>query len=69
VSQQKGFEPNLGGFEVFDGVLTGAADLPNGFIFKLGHLDRGEITRAHQACEWDGVTAVSFDAAAGLFRD
>jgi hypothetical protein len=68
-SQQKGFEPKLGGFEVLGGVLTGAGEIPNGFIFKLGDLDRGEITRAHQACELDGVAAVGFDAITGLFRD
>jgi hypothetical protein len=69
VTQQEGFEPDLGRFEVLGGVFTGSSQVTNGFIFEFGDLDRGEITRAPQASELDSVTAVGFDAIASLFRD
>ena len=69
VTQQKSLEPELGGFEAFDRLLTGSGEVANGFIFELGDIDGCEITGTHQGRELDGVTAVGFDAVAGLFRD
>ena len=43
VSEQQGVEPELGGLEIADGSFTRAAEIPNGFIFDLGHIDGGEI--------------------------
>jgi hypothetical protein len=43
MSEQQGFEPELGGLEIVDGILTRAAEIPNGFIFDLGNIDGGEI--------------------------
>ena len=69
VPQEKGFEPELRGLEIADGIFTRPAQVTNGFIFDLGHIDRGEVPRAHQAGQLDGVTAVGFDPIAGLFGD
>ena len=69
VPEQKRFEPKLGGLEITDGIFTSPAEVADGFIFDLGDIDRGEVTRAHQAGQLDGVTTVGFDAVAGLLGD
>ena len=36
VPQEQRFEPELGGLEIADGIVTGAAQVPDGFILNLG---------------------------------
>jgi hypothetical protein len=43
VSEQEGFETELGVFEIADGVFTRPRQVANGFIFDLGNRDHGEI--------------------------
>ena len=69
MSQQKGFQPKLGRLEIPDGVFTRPAQVADRFIFDLGNIDGGQITRAHQPGQLDGVTAVGFDPVARLFRN
>ncbi len=52
-----------------DGIFTRPAQVPNRFILHLGHVDRGEVPRAHQAGQFDSVPAVGFDPIPGLFGD
>jgi hypothetical protein len=66
VSEQQGVETARGGLEIADGIFTSPAEVADGFIFHRGDIDGGEITRAHQAGQLDGVTTVSLDAVAGL---
>ena len=47
VPQQKRFETALGGLEIPDGIFTGPAQSPDGFVFDLWNLDRRELPRAH----------------------
>ena len=67
VSEQEGFESKLGVLEIAEGIFTCPGEVSNGFIFHLGDIDRGEITRARQAGQLHGVPAVGFDAVTGLF--
>jgi hypothetical protein len=67
VSESAGFKPELGGLESAAGLFTGPGEIPDGFIFHVGDLHRGEITRSRQAGEWPGGPAVRFDAVTGLF--
>jgi hypothetical protein len=67
VAEQEGFEAELGGFEITEGIFARPAEIPKSFAFLLGNIDRGEITGAPQAGQWHRVTAVGFDAVAGLF--
>ena len=69
LSQQKGFETELGVFEIAEGIFTRPGEIANGFILDLGDLDRGEITRARQAGQLHGVPAVGFDPVARLLGD
>jgi hypothetical protein len=68
VSEQEGVETTLGGLKIADGNFTRPGEIPHGFVFLLGTIDRGEITGAHQAGQLHRVTAVVCDAVAGLFR-
>ena len=67
VSQQEGFEPEFGGLEIAEGIFARPREVPNGFIFDLGHIDRSEVPRAGQAGQLHGVAAVGFDPITGLF--
>ena len=40
LSEQKGFETELGVFEIADGIFTCPGEIANGFIFDLGDIDR-----------------------------
>ena len=46
LSQQKGFETELGVFEIADGIFTRPGEIPDGFLFHLGDIDHREIPRA-----------------------
>jgi hypothetical protein len=61
-------QSKLGVFEITEGILTGSAEVANGFVFHLGDIDHGEIPRARQAGQLLGVPAVRFDAVTGFFR-
>jgi len=67
VSEQEGFEAKLGVLEIAEGIFTGPRQVPDGFIFHLGDIDRGEISRASQAGQLQGVSTVCFDPITGLF--
>jgi hypothetical protein len=42
--EQKGFETELGGFEIANGIFTSPGEIADGFIFDFGDIDHGEIT-------------------------
>ena len=65
--EQKGFEPKSRGLEIAEGICTRPAEVSDGFIFHLGHRDRGAIPRAGQTGQLHGLPAVGFDAVTGLF--
>src|SRR5262245_19982862 len=46
VPEQECFEAKLGVFEITEGIFTGSAEVADGFVFHLGDIDQGEITRA-----------------------
>jgi hypothetical protein len=66
VSEHKGFETELGGLEIAAGSFARPAEGAAGVIFPRGDIDGGQLTRAPQAGQLDGVTRVSLDAIAGL---
>jgi len=61
LSQQKGFETELGIFEIANGIFTRPGEIPDGFIFPLGARDHRELTRAGEPGQWSGVSAVGVD--------
>jgi hypothetical protein len=67
VPEQKGFETKLGVFAIADGVFTRPGEVTNRFIFHLGDIHGGEISRAGQAGQLHGVAAVGFDPIPWLF--
>jgi hypothetical protein len=66
VAEQEGFEAKLGVLESAAGIFTGPRQVPDGFIFHRGDRDRGEISRASQAGQLQGVSTVCFDPLTGL---
>src|SRR5215470_5720468 len=69
VPQEKGFQPKLRGLQITDGIFTRPAQVSNRFILNRWDIDRGEVARAHQASQFDGIPAVGFDPIPGLFGD
>src|SRR4029450_7260286 len=67
--QQKRLEPKLGGLESADGICTGTAQVTNGFVLNLRGVDRGQVPRAHQPGQLDGISTVGFGPIPGLFGD
>jgi hypothetical protein len=49
-----------------DGILTSPAQVTTGFIRNRGDVDGDEVTRAYQAGQVDGVTAIGFHPVARL---
>ena len=41
--EEKGLEAAFGGFEIAQGIFASAAQVPDGFVRDLWHLDRGQI--------------------------
>jgi hypothetical protein len=67
--EQEGLQTKLGGFEITDGVFASAGAVAARFIFHLGNIDGGQITRAHQPSSLHGVAAVGFHPVVRLFRN
>jgi hypothetical protein len=61
LSQHKGCETDLGVFAIADGIFTRPGESPDGFLFPLRDRDHGEITRAGEPGQWQGVAAVGCD--------
>src|SRR4029450_10898119 len=66
VTQQEGFETELGVFQVAEGIFTRPREIAHGFIFDFGDIDEGEIPRAGQSGQLSGVSAIRFDAITGV---
>jgi len=64
--QQNRFAPKLGGFESADGICTGPAQVTNGVVLHPGDVDRGQVTRAPQPGQFDGISPVGCDPIPGL---
>jgi hypothetical protein len=67
--EQEGLQPKLSGFEITNGVFASAGEVADRFIFHLGNIDWGQITRAHQPRQLHGVAAGGFHPVARLFRN
>jgi len=69
LSQEKGFEAILRGFEVTETIFTGTTQISYGFVIDLGDVDGGEVARTHQPGQLAGIAAVGFDPVPGFFRN
>jgi hypothetical protein len=67
--QEKRFEPKLRSLEVVESIFTPPAQVANRFILHFGYVNRGEVPRAHQAGQFDGVSSVGFDPIPWFFGD
>jgi hypothetical protein len=67
--EHEGLQPNLGRFASTDGGFTRAGEVADRVSFPLGHIDGGQITRAHQPRQVHGVAAVGFHPVARLVRN
>ena len=61
LAEHEGFETKRGVFEIADHIFARPCEIPDGFIVYFGDIDRGEIARAGQAGQLEGITAVRFD--------
>jgi hypothetical protein len=69
MSEQEGFETELGRLEVSQAIFTGAGEITHGFIFSPGNIDVRQVPRTHQPGQWHRVPAVGFHMVAGLFEN
>jgi hypothetical protein len=60
-------EPTRRGLPSAEGLCTRPAQVPQGCILHRGDRDRGEVTRAPQAGQCEGVPPGSWDPRPGLF--
>src|SRR5262249_4956822 len=51
----------LGGFEIAGSIFTRPTQVTHRFILYLRHVDRGEVSRAHASCQFDGIPAVGLN--------
>ena len=65
LAQQEGLQPALGGLQILEGILPGAGQIADRLVLDLGDVDRGQITRAHQAREGDRIAPVGLDPVTG----
>jgi hypothetical protein len=66
VAEPDGWEAQLGGLAIAEGILTGSREITQGCLFSLGAIDRGEGSCSSQAGQWHSVSAVRFDPITGL---
>jgi hypothetical protein len=64
--QAKRFKAQLCGLEVVEGILPHPAQSANRFIGHFGSVTRGEIPRAHQAGQCEGVASGGFHPLPGF---
>ena len=67
--EEKGLEPNLRGLASVDGLFPCPAQVPHRCILHLGPGDRGEVSRAPQAGQCEGIPAVGLNPIAWFLGD
>jgi hypothetical protein len=58
--QEKRCEPKRRGLAIAESSCTRPTQVPHRCLLYLGPGDRGEVSRAHEACQCDGIPAVGF---------
>mgnify|MGYP000939200298 CR=1 FL=1 len=66
---QEAGEAVLGAAEIIHGIDTGTAEIADGFVGLVGHVDGGEFTGTQETDEFDGIFFVGFDVVASLGGD
>ena len=61
VAEQKRLEAQPAAAQVIDGIGAGAAEVPDGFIGRFGHIDRGEFAGAEKAGDGAGIPFIGFE--------
>jgi hypothetical protein len=69
VPQQASCEPKRRGLESAEGIFPRPAQVPKSFILTHGNIDRSQVPRAHQACQFERIPAVGLDAISGLLGE
>jgi hypothetical protein len=67
LAEQEGLETELGILKVADRLFARPGEITDRFIIHCGDLHRGQVSRAGQAGQVHGVTAVRFDPIPRLF--
>jgi hypothetical protein len=61
VAEHDGFQTARGGLQIAEGVFTCPDEITKSFICHPRDIDHSEITRAGQAGQWHGISAVGCD--------
>jgi len=61
LSEQEGFEPECGVFEIADHIFARPCEIPDCFVVHFGDIHRREVPRAGQSGQLDRITAVRLD--------
>ena len=60
-AKEKGLEPELGGFQIGDCVLSSPAEVPDCFVFEPGDIDWVQIAGPHETGELNGIAGIGLD--------
>lgn len=69
VAQQEGLEPETAATHVIHRVGAGAAEVADGLIGRLGHVDTRQFAGAQEPGDGAGVALVGLERSAGLLGD
>jgi hypothetical protein len=69
VSEEEGFQSQLGSIEISESIFPGAAEIPDGLVLDLGNIDGGEVPGAQEASKIDSIPSISFHPSAGFLGD
>ena len=65
VTQEKGFEPMTATAMIIDGIGASAAQIANGFVGGLRHIDRSKFTGPKEPGDGAGIPLIGFERRAG----
>jgi hypothetical protein len=69
LSQQERLQPTLAPLEILHGIVPAAAQVPQGLVRDLGHVDCAQVAAAHQAGQRDRIAPICLHAVRRLPRD
>jgi hypothetical protein len=69
VAQKEGFELGAAASQILDRIGPSATKITHGFVAGLRNVDRGQISRAMRASQFDRIASIRFNAVAAAVGD
>jgi len=68
-AQEQGFETRLGSLQITHCILSCATKIPYRLVFEPGYINGGQIARAHEAGQLNGIASVGLDTVSRFAGD